>query len=547
MADDRLNCSPDACGGEKSYYPQASYDSIGGPLELATRGNYKCFENAMLTLAATVSNPATISLKDYIKTLDDCYPTINGKLPSEFIMSSPQAYFNGRDGSFFFTEIGFNQYWVIGKLIFNDPLPLVDYKSFVTHAAVRERIGGVGTLRLNPVVEHYIYQKGALVWPLAGADPTITPDTHAWTEGGYMDIACARPVGASACDPKAPDLWETKFFGVARSIPDIWKDRIVVFPNGPRYNEFGTVKLSLKSADPQVTVRDFDGTMLVVELNGSTGPIVVTDGTRDQTYNPVYSTQFIRWTQRPQMSAAVRAASYDMPTLAPGEIGAVFGSGLSLASGPVEMAQGRMADSAENGKVAVNIVASNGTEYRSMLFYASPGQINFLVPREIPLGPALVYVRHSGVATQSYPVTIVQTSPTVFIIDWVKSGTVADPPKPVSAAISATGENTGQIVSASTPAKAGTWISLYATGIGAVDPPVQTGVPVQGLHLATNQTTVKLGNIVVPVSFAGSAPGFAGLDQVNFQIPTTVSGGLLPVTVTVGEMESPATYLFVGP
>ena len=51
--------------------------------------------------------------------------------------------------------------------------------------------------------------------------------------------------------------------------------------------------------------------------------------------------------------------------------------------------------------------------------------------------------------------------------------------------------------------------------------------------------TVNIGGIDVPANFAGLAPGFVGLYQVNGPIPAGVApGDAVPVTLTIGGVTS---------
>jgi len=77
----------------------------------------------------------------------------------------------------------------------------------------------------------------------------------------------------------------------------------------------------------------------------------------------------------------------------------------------------------------------------------------------------------------------------------------------------------GTTVSAlSTPVRAGDYIEIYCTGLG---PTRLSG----GLSLTTATPTVYIGATPVSAAFAGLAPGFVGLLQVNVQVPAGVPAG----------------------
>lgn len=96
---------------------------------------------------------------------------------------------------------------------------------------------------------------------------------------------------------------------------------------------------------------------------------------------------------------------------------------------------------------------------------------------------------------------------------------------------------TSTLVGPGHPAARGDYINLFATGLGPVTHQPATGAPAPASPLAetTNKVTVTIGGVSAPVPFAGLAPGFVGLYQVNVQVPVTApSGGAVPVVLTVG-------------
>jgi uncharacterized protein (TIGR03437 family) len=76
---------------------------------------------------------------------------------------------------------------------------------------------------------------------------------------------------------------------------------------------------------------------------------------------------------------------------------------------------------------------------------------------------------------------------------------------------------TNVLVTSSTPLHPGDYVSLYLTGLGSEQP------------------TVTVGAEPCAVTYAGVAPGFPGLNQINCQIASTVAASsTAPVLVTVG-------------
>jgi len=88
---------------------------------------------------------------------------------------------------------------------------------------------------------------------------------------------------------------------------------------------------------------------------------------------------------------------------------------------------------------------------------------------------------------------------------------------------------TNGLVTASSPLRAGDYVSFYLTGI--------TFIP----HFE-QPITVTVGGQNCPVQYAGIAPGYIVLDQINCQIPTGITPGPAPVIVTAaGRASNTAT------
>jgi uncharacterized protein (TIGR03437 family) len=73
--------------------------------------------------------------------------------------------------------------------------------------------------------------------------------------------------------------------------------------------------------------------------------------------------------------------------------------------------------------------------------------------------------------------------------------------------------------------RSGGIISIYATGLGAVTPPVATGAaaPLSPLSRTTIEPVVTIGGARAAIRFSGLAPGFAGLYQIDAVVPPGVT------------------------
>ena len=81
----------------------------------------------------------------------------------------------------------------------------------------------------------------------------------------------------------------------------------------------------------------------------------------------------------------------------------------------------------------------------------------------------------------------------------------------------------GSLNSESNPAPRGSIVSIYATGQG----------------FGTGAITFTVGGYQAPLPYAGPAPGFAGLMQINAQIPGGfLAPGIQPVLLSIGGAKS---------
>jgi uncharacterized protein (TIGR03437 family) len=185
--------------------------------------------------------------------------------------------------------------------------------------------------------------------------------------------------------------------------------------------------------------------------------------------------------------------------------------------------------------IAGTTPAGTATLLNLPLYYVSENQINAMIPYEVSVNTSLQLLVQRG-NTYSTPVQIdmAQAQPAVFGASLLpgSAGLILVYPANGSAPF---------LAGAGKPAHVGDTISLYCAGLGAVNPAVVDGAPPgSDLSHATITPQVTVGGQSAQVGFAGLAPGFAGLYQVNVVVPTgTQTGANVPISMITGGQTSP--------
>jgi len=200
--------------------------------------------------------------------------------------------------------------------------------------------------------------------------------------------------------------------------------------------------------------------------------------------------------------------------LAPGGIISVFGASLATATASAT----RLPLDTVLGNASLNIGGRDAP-----LFYSSNGQINAQLPFDLEPNsrPGVVLkTRRQGATQDTYAVpetiTVATVQPTIFTTNQQGTGQGAILDK------------NGKLVDGSTPARAGDAVQVFCTGMGATQPAVASGAPAPAtppLAQVTVPVTATVGGKPAAVQFAGLAPNFVGLYQVNVQIPDGVTTG----------------------
>jgi uncharacterized protein (TIGR03437 family) len=171
------------------------------------------------------------------------------------------------------------------------------------------------------------------------------------------------------------------------------------------------------------------------------------------------------------------------------------------------------------------------------LNYVNGTQINTQVPWDVAPGLATVIVTTGGLASEpfqasTFQFTVVPAGPGIFTYG-------------ANLAVAQNADYT--LNSTGDPAKVGSFVIVYMTGGGAVDPTVPTGsaTPVMPVSYVKANSSATIGGKPAKVLFLGMAPYFVGIVQADVEIPD-LSKGIYPVVVTVGGVKSNGAMVSVS-
>ncbi len=173
------------------------------------------------------------------------------------------------------------------------------------------------------------------------------------------------------------------------------------------------------------------------------------------------------------------------------------------------------------------------------LFFVSPSQVNYLAPDNLAPGSALVTVIKDGNVVAQGSLTLETASPSVFTSNANGQGV----PAGLLLRVKSNGQQSfeplarfesGRFVPVSITRQAGDRLFLVVYGTGLRDLEDTDGNSANGV---AENLQVTIGNSRANVIFAGAAPGFAGLDQINIEIPASANGSNITLLIKVSDGE----------
>jgi uncharacterized protein (TIGR03437 family) len=216
-----------------------------------------------------------------------------------------------------------------------------------------------------------------------------------------------------------------------------------------------------------------------------------------------------------QESVIVTSSAAPIEVVAPGSLGTIYGQNLASTT---QQATGLplptfLADT------SVTVRDNAGQSSTAQLLYVSPTQINFLVPAGLATGIATFTIA-SGTAT---PITAMgavgQVGPSLFSMNGAGAGIAA------ASAFRAGGVALDLTRPIDLSGPAPVYLTLYGTGIRNFS--------------SLNNVLVTIGGVPLQVLYAGPQPDFAGLDQINVQLPQALQGsGIANIVLKVDQHQA---------
>ncbi|MDX2030539.1 MAG: BACON domain-containing carbohydrate-binding protein [Blastocatellia bacterium] len=226
------------------------------------------------------------------------------------------------------------------------------------------------------------------------------------------------------------------------------------------------------------------------------------------------------------IAVSVSAASLRGLALAPESIVSAFGAGLAAS---IQLPPGNELPTAL-ANVVVAVKDSAGVERRSPLFFVSPNQINYQMPLGTANGPASVMITNGADGLFNGVVNISRVAPGLFTANASGQGVAvgnvlrvkadgAQSYEPLAEWNATQNKFTARAIDFGDPTDQ-LFLILYGTGFRYCASPATA--------------TARLGGVETPLLFAGPQGAFAGLDQVNLQIPRALAGsGEIDVVISI--------------
>ena len=221
-------------------------------------------------------------------------------------------------------------------------------------------------------------------------------------------------------------------------------------------------------------------------------------------------------------NTVVSLASLVNGSVAPGDTVAIFGVNLGSTDGI-------RADATKPLPTSLGSTSVTFDGVQVPMFYASDRFVVVQAPFGLTVGTMTqIVVTASTGSTLAVPLTVVDAKPAVITYETNGHGQAK--------ALNSDGSLNGSPAEDASrkPAKAGDFISIYATGLGIVSPALTAGTPppTDTLSTTVNTVTANIGGEPATVLWAGAAPTQTGAYQLNVVIPPGTPSGVARLVLT---------------
>lgn len=235
---------------------------------------------------------------------------------------------------------------------------------------------------------------------------------------------------------------------------------------------------------------------------------------------------------------AVSSADYRGAELPRGGIVSIFGQNLALTTQsastqplPVNL-----------GGTRVEITDTNGLTLPAPLFYASPTQLNLLLPDSLATGVTTAVISRDDGTRSVATFELRETAPAIFTANGDGQGVAAG----MIITVDQTGtQRPGGIVRFDQ--QQGRFVA-HPIDLTREDEQVFLILFATGLRFRSGLTpvSIRLGSVILPASFAGPQGQYEGLDQVNVALPRSLRGtGEATLSLVVDGRESTKVRLTI--
>jgi uncharacterized protein (TIGR03437 family) len=217
---------------------------------------------------------------------------------------------------------------------------------------------------------------------------------------------------------------------------------------------------------------------------------------------------------------SANAASFERGILARDSIASVFGTGFATETSVAGL--------------TVTVEDSAGVAKSAPMFFASPGQVNFLVPDGTAAGPATVVVGGGSRRFQSQ-VLVRAVAPGLFGASGLAAANV----------VTYGADGSQRAADTLRAAGAGGGLEAVPIDLGGDDQKVFLILYGTGIRHHTGPVMAKIGGVTLQAAYAGPQGTFEGQDQINIELARSLRGtGMVDVILSVdGQTTNPVKIL----